>query len=95
MPIAAIFHKGGLQARFDAGDLGEIDIAPQLFARLALEIKFFDTRSIHHHNAGFFRVGGVDQHSFGHQNFPCGARPTLMRGAGERRSAARTHLGAA
>jgi hypothetical protein len=64
--IAAIFDEGGLQRRFYAGDLGEIDIAAQLLALGGFEIKFFDAIAAHHDNPGLFRVGGIDQHFVGH-----------------------------
>ena len=64
--IAAIFDKGGLQGRLYARDLGEIDIAAQLFALGGLEIKFFDAIAADHNDPGLLRVGGVDQHLVGH-----------------------------
>jgi hypothetical protein len=64
--VAAVFDEGRLQRRFDARDLGQIDIAAQLFALGGLEIKFFDAIAAHHHDPGLFRVGGVDQHFVGH-----------------------------
>lgn len=66
VPVAAVLDEGGLQAGFDPGYLGEVDVAPKLALRSDLEIKLLDPGAIHHHDAGFFRVGGVDQHSFGH-----------------------------
>ena len=64
--VAAIFDKGGLQRRLYARDLGEVDVSTQLFALGGLEIKFFDAIAAHHHNPGFFRMGGIDQHFVGH-----------------------------
>jgi hypothetical protein len=64
--IAAIFDERGLQRRLYAGDLGEVDIAAQLFALGGFEIKFFDAIAANHDNPGFFRVGGIDQHFVGH-----------------------------
>ncbi len=64
--IAAIFDKGGLQRRFDARDLGEIDIAAQLLALGGLEIKLFDAIATDHDNPGLLRVGGIDQHFVRH-----------------------------
>jgi hypothetical protein len=64
--IAAIFDEGGLQRRFYASYLGEIDIAAQLLALGGFEIKFFDAIAAHHDNPGLFRVGGIDQHFVGH-----------------------------
>jgi hypothetical protein len=64
--VAAIFDEGGLQRRLYARDLGEIDIAAQLFALRGLEIKLFDAIAADHNDPGLFRVGGIDQHFVGH-----------------------------
>src|SRR5665213_115865 len=64
--VAAIFDEGGLQRRFYARDLREIDVSTQLFALGGLEIKFFDSVAADHNDPGFFRVGGIDQHFVGH-----------------------------
>ena len=64
--VAAIFDEGGLQRRLYARDLGEIDVAAQLFALGGLEIKLFDAIAADHNDPGLFRVGGIDQHFVGH-----------------------------
>ena len=64
--VAAIFDEGRLQRRLYAGDLGEIDIAAQLFALGGFEIKFFDAIAADHDDPGLFRVGSIDQHFVGH-----------------------------
>jgi len=64
--VAAIFDEGRLQRRLYARDLGEVDIAAQLFALGGLEIKFFDAIAADHDDPGLFRVGGIDQHLVGH-----------------------------
>ena len=64
--VAAIFDEGRLQRRFYPRDLGEIDIAPQLFALGSLEIKLFDAVAADHNDPGLFRVGSIDQHFVGH-----------------------------
>jgi len=64
--VAAIFDEGRLQRRLYARDLGEVDIAAQLFALGGLEIKFFDAIATDHNDPGLFRVGGIDQHLVGH-----------------------------
>ena len=64
--VAAIFDEGCLQRRLYARNLGEVDIAAQLFALGGLEIKFFDTIAADHDDPGLFRVGGIDQHLVGH-----------------------------
>jgi hypothetical protein len=65
MAVAAIFDEGCLQRRFYARDLGEVDIAAQLFALGSFEIKFFDAIAADHPDRGFFGVGGIDQHFVG------------------------------
>ena len=66
VPVAAIFDEGGLQRRFYARDLGEIDIAAQLLALGRFEVEFFDAVAAEHHDPGLLRVGGVDEHLVGH-----------------------------
>jgi hypothetical protein len=64
--VAAVLDEGGLQRRFYARDLGEIDVAAQLFALGGLEIKLFDAIAADHNDPGLFRVGSIDQHFVGH-----------------------------
>ena len=64
--VAAIFDEGRLQRRLDPGDLGEIDIAAELFALGGFEIELFNAIAADHDNPGLFRVGSVDQHFVGH-----------------------------
>ncbi|MCP1970134.1 hypothetical protein [Bradyrhizobium elkanii] len=66
MPVAAILDEGGLQRRLYARNLGEINVAAQLFALGGLEIKLFDAIATDHDDPGLFRVGGIDQHLVGH-----------------------------
>ncbi len=72
--VAAVVDEGRLQRRLDARHLGEIDVSGELSLVQRLEIELFNLVSIHHHDAGFFRVGGVDQHFLCHgvfRNRPC------------------------
>jgi len=64
--VPAVFDERGLQRRFYACNLGEVDIAAQLFALGGLEIKFLDAIAADHDNPGLFRVGSIDQHLVGH-----------------------------
>ncbi len=64
--VAAVIDEGSLQRRLNAGDLGEVDIAAELFAVSGLEVEFFDPVAAENHDPCFFRVGGVDQHFVGH-----------------------------
>jgi hypothetical protein len=64
--VAAVLDEGRLQRRLYARDLGEIDVAAELFALRGLEIKFFDAIAADHNDPGLFRVGGIDQHFVGH-----------------------------
>ena len=78
MAIAAIIDEGGLQRRLDARDLGEIDIAAQLFLAGGFEIKFLDAIAAQDHHPGFFRVGRIDKHFVGHDRL---VRAQRARGA--------------
>ncbi|WP_275451369.1 MULTISPECIES: hypothetical protein [Bradyrhizobium] len=66
VPVAAILDEGSLQRRLYARDLGEVNVAAQLFALGSLEIKLFDAIAADHDDPGLFRVGGIDQHLVGH-----------------------------
>ena len=86
--VAAIFDECRLQRRFDARDLGEIDIAAQLFALRGFEIKLLDAIAADHDDPGLFRVGGIDQHFVGHFGTldggrrECAARHAARAGGG-------------
>jgi hypothetical protein len=45
MPVAAVIDEAGLQRRFYARDLGEIDIAAQWSAVCGFKVEFFDPAS--------------------------------------------------
>jgi hypothetical protein len=60
--IAAVIDEGRLQRRFDARDLGEVDVAAQEFAGGGLEVELFYAARPEHHDPGFLRVGGIDKH---------------------------------
>src|SRR6266851_1454661 len=64
--VATVLDEGRLQRRLYPRDLGEIDVAAQLFALGGLEIKLFDAIAADHDNPGLFRVGSIDQHFVGH-----------------------------
>ncbi|MGY4313216.1 hypothetical protein ACVWW1_002519 [Bradyrhizobium sp. JR3.5] len=66
VPVAAILDEGSLQRRLYARNLGEVNVAAQLFALGGLEIKLFDAIATDHDDPGLFRVGGIDQHLVGH-----------------------------
>ncbi len=57
MTVAAVLDEGGLERWFYARDLGEVDIAAQLFALGGLEIKLFYAIAADHNDPGLFRVG--------------------------------------
>ena len=69
MPVAAVVDERRLQRRLDPGDLGEVDVAGELPLVQRLEVELIDPGSVHHHHAGLFRVGGVDQHFLCHDVF--------------------------
>ncbi len=84
MTVAAVIDKSGLQRGFDAGYFCQVDIASQLAFVLRFKIKLFDFVSVDHHNAGFFRVGGIDKHLLCHvvQSHPKIGLPLLAERRG-------------
>jgi hypothetical protein len=56
-----------LSRYFDAArDLGEVDVAAELFAVSRLEVEFFDSIAAQNDHPGLFRMGRIDQHLVGH-----------------------------
>ena len=84
VPPAAILDEGGLQARLYADDLGEIDIALELPLARGLDVVILNLVAVEKHHPRLFRVGGVDQDTFGHSKRISGgpARPRDQRAAG-------------
>ena len=78
MTIAAVFDERGLQAGLDPDYFGEIDIPFELPFGRRLDVEIFKSGTIQHHDAGFFRVRGVDQHSFRHLVLNSGVPPVRM-----------------
>lgn len=72
--VATVFDEGGLQRRFYARDLGEVDVATKLLALRSLEIKLFDAIAANHDDPGLFRVGRIDQHFVWHLGAHGGGR---------------------
>ena len=75
--VAAVIDEGRLQRRFDARDLGEIDVTAQLLAVSGLEVEFLDAVAAEHHDPGLLRMGRVDEHFVGH--WKISLRRTLPR----------------
>ncbi len=75
VPAAAIFHEGGLKTWLHPHHLGEVDVALQLALGRGLDVEVFEAVTVQHHDAGFFRVAGVDEHAFGHVVVNSGAPP--------------------
>jgi hypothetical protein len=73
VPVTAVLDESGLQAGFDANNLGEVDVAFELPFDSRFDIKIFEAIPIHDHDAGFFRVRDVDQHTLGHKGLNSGA----------------------
>ena len=92
VPVSAVFDKGSLQRRLNAGDLGQIDVAAQLLALGRFEIKFLDAIAADHDDPGLFRVGGVDQHFVGHFGAHVGGGRMGRRAHSARPGDARVHL---
>ena len=66
MAIAAIVNERRLKRRFYPCYFCEVDVASKLAAGLGFKVEFLNLVSVNHHNAGFFRVGGVDKHFLSH-----------------------------
>ena len=64
--VAAVIDEGRLQRGFDPGYFREIDIAGELPLVFRFKVEFLDLVSVNHHDAGLFRVGGVDEHLLSH-----------------------------
>ena len=90
--VAAIFYEGCLQRGFNPRDLGQIDIAAQLFALRSLEVKLFDAIAADHDNPGLLRVGGIDKHLVGHFGTLDGGRRAGRRAQIARPGDATVHL---
>ena len=67
LAVAAIFHKGRLKRRLDAGYACEIDITFELLPVFRFVVKILNACSAQQHNPRFFALAGVDQQSFGHE----------------------------
>ena len=80
--VAAIFDKGCLEGRFDAGYAGEVDVSFELLLVLGFKVEFFDAVTANDDNACFLRVGGVYQHLVGHYLVSC-RQPTAAAGVAE------------
>ena len=83
MAIAAIVNKGRLKRRFDPGYFCKVNVASELALVFRFKVKFLDFVSVDHHNAGFLRVGGVDEHLLCHVFLPAPSERPLSR-AGDR-----------
>ncbi|CUX22301.1 membrane hypothetical protein [Agrobacterium deltaense Zutra 3/1] len=86
--VSTVIHEGRLKGRLNAGDLGKIDIAADLFLVLRFEIEFFDPVPTDNDYACLLFVGGVDKHFVCHVS--CAPRRSLV--LYENRPATRTSL---
>ena len=66
VPVAAVFDEGGLEAGLYPNHLGEVDVALELALGRCLDIEILQPATVQHHDAGLFRVRGIDQHTLGH-----------------------------
>ena len=62
MPVAAVFHKGGLKRWFDPRYLREVNVSGELTPAFGFEVEFLDLVSIGHHDTRLLGVGGIDEH---------------------------------
>ena len=82
MAVAAIFHERRLQRRFDADDLGQIDVALEGLAGGGFEIEFFKSCSIDDDHPSLLGVARIDEHAPCHGLAP---RRWVPTGASDRR----------
>ena len=66
VPVAAVVDEGRLERRLYPRDFREVDVAGELALVLRFKVEFLDLVSVHHHDAGFLRVRGVDEHLLCH-----------------------------
>ena len=66
VPITAVIDKGRLQRRLDPRYFCKIDVASQLAFVFRFKVELFNLVSVHHHNARFLGVGGIDKHFLSH-----------------------------
>ncbi len=64
--IAAVVDEGRLERRFDARDLGKVDIAADLFLVFGFEVEFFYAVSAYDNDARLLGVRRVDKHFLCH-----------------------------
>ena len=104
--VAAIFHERRLQRRFDADDLGQIDVALEGLAGCGFEVEFFKSCSIDDDHPSLLGVARIDEHAPCHGLAPrrwvptgasdrrpsrlCGARGTVRHRPVERPTLAKT-----
>ena len=60
VPVPAIVNEGRLKRRLYTCDFCEVNVSGELPLVLRFKVEFFDTIPIHHDDASFFRVRGVD-----------------------------------
>jgi hypothetical protein len=90
--VPAILNEGRLQRRLDPGDLGEVDISAKLFALCGLEVELFNAIAADHHDPGFFRMGGIDQHLVRHMKTLVGGALVGRPAQGARQYGSTVHL---
>ncbi len=66
MTVSAIINERRLKRGFDSCYFCEIDVASELTFVFRFKVEFLNLVSVDHHNAGLFRVGGIDKHFFSH-----------------------------
>ena len=68
MPVTAVIDKSRLKRWLDPCYFCEIDVASKLTSVFGFKIELLDLVSINHHDAGLFRVGGIDKHFLSHNS---------------------------
>ena len=86
--VSTVIHEGRLEGGLNAGDLGKVNIAADLFLVFRFKIEFFDPVPTDDDYACLLFVGGVDKHFVCHVS--CAPRRSLV--LYENRPATRTSL---
>src|SRR5262245_23980908 len=60
--VAAVVDERCLQRRLDPGHLGEVDVTPQQLAGRRFVVELLYPAVAQHHDPGFLRMRGVDEH---------------------------------
>ena len=66
VPVSPVLDESRLKRRLDSRHPRKIDVSGNLPLVRGFKVEFLDSASVDHRDAGFLRVGGVDEHFLGH-----------------------------